>query len=180
MARFEFLLNDSGQRRIIEIVADERHSTSNEITQHPVETGVSISDHIRPNPKSFNITGVISNTPFGLFAVNNPTLAEDSYDLLLQYSEQGRPMELFTGLRDYGNVVIRQMEVTRDVRTSNGLHISLGLQQISTSRVEESSEFPRREPEDGSRSRSSDLGQKTKRPASPALGDFTTSLGGIG
>lgn len=187
MATFEFLLSDSGQVRIIEFdVADETHAVSSDVTDHPVETGVNISDHVRPRPKTFTIEGIISNTPIGIFAAADAFVGglggagrgEDAYELLLQYWEQGRPLDLLTSLRDYSNLVITNMSVTRNAQTTNGLHITIGLKQISTSRIQETSEFSRQEPADQSRAQPADLGQKAKRPASPELGDFVTnSLG---
>lgn len=56
---------DTGQTFSLEIDAttSEQHEAANTVTDHPVEQGASISDHVRQNPNALTISGVISNTP---------------------------------------------------------------------------------------------------------------------
>lgn len=44
-------------------VTEETHSSFSEITEHTVETGESISDHKRANPRTIEITAFVTNTP---------------------------------------------------------------------------------------------------------------------
>ena len=39
------------------------HESTNTVTEHPVESGANMSDHIRPDLETLAIEGVISNTP---------------------------------------------------------------------------------------------------------------------
>lgn len=41
----------------------QAHESTNTVTEHPVETGGNMSDHIRPDLDTLAIDGVISNTP---------------------------------------------------------------------------------------------------------------------
>lgn len=50
----------------IDAVTDEQHDAANTITEHPVEKGAAITDHIRQNADTISITGTISNTPIHL------------------------------------------------------------------------------------------------------------------
>lgn len=54
-----------GQLFFIEVDATTRevHGFSNDVTDHPVETGAAITDHVRPKPITLSIDGVISNAP---------------------------------------------------------------------------------------------------------------------
>lgn len=56
---------DSGQTYTIELDASvrEQHDTTAQVTEHPVERGSNIADHIRAEPRRLTIEGVISNTP---------------------------------------------------------------------------------------------------------------------
>ncbi len=58
-------LADSGQAYNIafDAVTNETHGATSTITDHPVEVGANISDHIRPDADTVNLTGVVSNTP---------------------------------------------------------------------------------------------------------------------
>ncbi len=46
-----------------DVVPSETQVKSNSITEHPVETGADISDHVRPNLDSVTLEGFVSNTP---------------------------------------------------------------------------------------------------------------------
>lgn len=48
---------------IIDASVNERHGASAQVTEHQVETGPNIVDHIRPMPRKLTIEGIITNTP---------------------------------------------------------------------------------------------------------------------
>jgi hypothetical protein len=58
----------SGQTFSLEIDAttNEQHDATNTVTDHPVEKGANIADHVRPDPDVLSVTGTISNTPIHL------------------------------------------------------------------------------------------------------------------
>ncbi len=60
-----YLLPDDGSSRIItfDVIENELHETVAEVTDHPVETGINIADHVRPLPDRLSLTGYVSNTP---------------------------------------------------------------------------------------------------------------------
>lgn len=47
----------------IDVSLSETHGVSAEVTDHPVEEGANIADHIRPQPRTFSIQGLVTNTP---------------------------------------------------------------------------------------------------------------------
>lgn len=56
---------DSGQTYTLTLDASIRevHTSSSTVTDHPVETGSNIADHIRPDPDALTMEAVISNSP---------------------------------------------------------------------------------------------------------------------
>lgn len=68
----------SGQTFFItlDVAAKVQHTSTNQVTDHPVEIGSNVSDHIRPDPNVLTIEGVISNTPLFLPSdhIGNATL----------------------------------------------------------------------------------------------------------
>lgn len=68
----------SGQTFFItlDVAAKVQHTSTNQVTDHPVEIGSNVSDHIRPDPNVLTIEGVISNTPIFLPSdhIGNATL----------------------------------------------------------------------------------------------------------
>src|SRR6266850_6876576 len=49
----------------VDAAMTETHTLEAEVTEHPVEQGANITDHIRPKLKRYTIDGIISNTPIG-------------------------------------------------------------------------------------------------------------------
>jgi hypothetical protein len=47
----------------IDVSISEKHSVGADVTQHPVERGGDITDHIRPKPREIQIEGFVSNHP---------------------------------------------------------------------------------------------------------------------
>lgn len=50
----------------IDCTVKERHRLMSEISDHPVEDGPDVSDHVRPMPRSVTLDCVISNTPLAV------------------------------------------------------------------------------------------------------------------
>lgn len=47
----------------IDVSISERHALSADVTEHPVEQGSAIADHIRPKPRELTIEGFVTNHP---------------------------------------------------------------------------------------------------------------------
>jgi hypothetical protein len=56
---------EDGSNRIItfDVIEAETHETVSEITSHPVESGVEITDHVRPLPDRLSLVGYVTNQP---------------------------------------------------------------------------------------------------------------------
>lgn len=61
-----FIIPSTGTAIIFDIVESETHVHKSTATEHPVETGSNISDHIRNDPIRVTIKGVVSNFPITL------------------------------------------------------------------------------------------------------------------
>lgn len=60
-----YLLPDDSSSLIVsfDLTISEGHEATAEVTEHPVETGSNISDHIRTNPESLNLELYVTDTP---------------------------------------------------------------------------------------------------------------------
>lgn len=56
----------------IDATVSRTHVFANTVTDHPVERGANITDHVRPDPVRLNIVGVVSNAPIFLPANDRP------------------------------------------------------------------------------------------------------------
>lgn len=50
----------------IDVSISETHGVGAEVTDHPVELGANIADHIRPTPRTLSIEGLVTNHPIEL------------------------------------------------------------------------------------------------------------------
>ena len=61
------LLSYTVNKRLVNIVMDasisEQHTATATITDHPVETGASVTDNVRPMPRQLTIECIVTNTP---------------------------------------------------------------------------------------------------------------------
>jgi hypothetical protein len=59
-------LNGQTYSVAIDATVRQQHSAPSTVTDHPVETGANIADHIRPEADTLQIEGIISNAPIFL------------------------------------------------------------------------------------------------------------------
>jgi hypothetical protein len=72
-----------GQERLVQLDAyeSESHEDTATITDHPVEAGVVITDHVRDNPSSVSLSGTVSNIPMP----GKPGVTSGPIDLSVEY-----------------------------------------------------------------------------------------------
>jgi hypothetical protein len=60
-----FLISQTDPTDIVyfDLTLSEVYEETSEITSHPVETGVNVVDHVRPNPLTVSLQGYVTNTP---------------------------------------------------------------------------------------------------------------------
>lgn len=147
------LLPTSKRTQIGSIVLDatisESHTGDVEATDHPVEFGAAITDHLRPKPDMLTLEGLITNTPlpdpndvtvsiqrsfggvnFQSRAEMQPARVADTAAALWELKDAGELLTVVTGLRTYLNMAIVSLSVPRDARTGQALRFSATLKQI--------------------------------------------------
>lgn len=109
----------------------ETHTVEVEVTEHPVETGVNISDHARPKPAEVTLEGIITNAPISSQQMGSntagtagstsaagvtgqPGRAEAVYLQLLDLHDHPRFVSIITSLFTYTNMLLTSLEVPRD------------------------------------------------------------------
>lgn len=109
----------------VAVVLSERHEATIGITEQPIETGAKITDHAYVEPKKLTLE----------FADEN---AVATYNALVRFQESRTPFTVVSGLFIYNNMLIRAINVTRDVSYSRVLYGTVDLQEaiiVSTSYV---------------------------------------------
>ena len=136
---------------ILDASIRENHNRSGQLSKHPVEQGLDVTNHYRVLPPTLHIEGVVSNT--SLFDIESPTAsalsvtralrrgsltaAQSALAVLDSYFVKAQVITILTGLRTYDNVVLTDLSVDRDADSAGQLHFTAEAEQIrivSTSR----------------------------------------------
>ena len=105
------------------ITLEETAQDDLEITQHPVQDGAAITDHAYKKPTTLNIRAQYSPMYVGV-------PLDEMYQRLLKLQSDRIPIEVLTGKRLYGNMLVKSVSETTDKDTSQILNVSLTLQQV--------------------------------------------------
>ncbi len=170
----------------IEATLNENHLSELDVTDHPVEVGSDISDHIRLRPNSLELTAFISNRPVAILASQNASLgvkggsplerAEDAFREMLRWQSEGLLLTVVTTLRTYEDMVLQRVSPTRDASSGKVLRAQLSFREIITVETQIVDISDTERPQDQARK---DKGRKTKQPASAeveASAETNTSL----
>lgn len=128
---------------VVNAFVHETYVFSSEISEHPIEAGSSIVDHVYNKPFSLSIEGIISNTPMtlvGLAAFDSVSryLHGESNDFVAyafatikNLFEERKPLSIVTSLKTYHKMVLETLSVERGGGFySDSLHFSCTAKQI--------------------------------------------------
>ena len=143
---------------VVDASVRENHESSAQVTEHQVETGSNITDHVRAMPDRLQIEGVVTNTPIVTGLEARPPLvpSQNFFGAVskltdnttgLQFNSQfdrvkdvdrafaaakdaGALIQAFTSLRSYKNMVIEGYSVERDAEKGNALHFKLDMKCV--------------------------------------------------
>lgn len=126
----------------------EDHRDELIITEHPVEQGSVISDHAFKLPARLtlqigwsssspqasglpNLGGLIPIPTFaGFWSMNDNAYIKGIYKQLLQLQAQRTLLDVYTGKRNYKNMLLHMLSERTTPQTENSLIITAGLQEI--------------------------------------------------
>ncbi len=149
----------------------EQHTTTTQVTEHPVESGPDVTDHIRPMPRRISLSGIISNTPIytpatqmrgvtgasGSFQVqignrqvnyqafqfsDEFDRVRDAYGELISAALGGALFEIMTTLATYENMAITNFDVPRSAGTGGALQFQIQFQEIRIVDTQEVTALP--------------------------------------
>lgn len=112
----------------------EVHEDTSTVTDNPVETGVSISDHMYRNPRKLTISAGVSNAVLHkgevqLFASNISRVAE-AWKQLRDLKNAAEPFDVQTGLDLYSNMVCTSLKTEQDKETGQVLYFDAELREV--------------------------------------------------
>lgn len=122
-----------------DVVVEESHEDSLEITEHPVEQGADISDHAFKKAEVVTIRGGVTNAKD---AEGSP--AQEFYDKLLELQKKREPFDIVTGKRLHKNMLLESLTVLTDSNTENCLMFTAQCREVILVKTQTTSVPPRK------------------------------------
>lgn len=116
-------------RFIFDAVFSTDHSANATVTQHPVQSGASISDHAYMEPDEVSVE--IGMTDTAASVSGGASHSVNAYAQLRAIMELREPFTLITRLKTYRNMLITSISAPDDYKTMNALRASIYFQQVN-------------------------------------------------
>ena len=107
-----------------DVVVEESHEDSLEITEHPVEQGAAINDHAFKKPEIVTIRGGAGA------GVGGEAPGVEFYNQLLALQRSREPFDIITGKRQYKNMLLETLTVTTDANSENCLQFTAQCREV--------------------------------------------------
>lgn len=134
----------------LDCTVTETHTATSTVTEHPVESGAKITDHIRPDPVQLSITGIVSDTPIGSRQVQRsievggasvqvtqqePPTSTTGYGRaawakLDAIRTAAKPVKVVTRDKTYENMALVSLSVPKESKTGGALYFTAQFKQV--------------------------------------------------
>ncbi len=138
---FETYFETSQGNYLFDAYFNINHESTLSITEHPVQTGSNISDHafMQPNTLSFevgmsDVMKDISNGSYMSFS-SDSTRSITAYKILRQLQLNRVPINVYTKLWDYKNMLIETISEPDNNETAYALKASVTLKELLVATV---------------------------------------------
>lgn len=130
----------------IDVSVRETHRQSSEVTDHAIELGADVQDHVRRLPDEVSLEGIVSDLTTNLAGFAALQLSGNSaqkrYQELIDLVESADTFELVTGLRSYVDMVFTTFEVDRNQSTGEIVRFRANMKQLRFATSEEVAVIP--------------------------------------
>lgn len=127
-----------------DVLVNEKHEWSSDITTNPVEVGAPVADHILLNPDKFSVTAMISDSSLtGTFydtvsrriiSQENTSQAESNtqltFNLLRSLLEDRQTLIVYTKYRTYTDMAISSIGIPRSFEDGNSIQFTVEFTHI--------------------------------------------------
>lgn len=113
----------------------ENHRSANAVTSFPVEQGVNISDHVRKEPDSVTIRGIVTDHPLIWGGGGFVKRSIQAYQKVLRMMDDAELISVVTTIRQYDNMIIQSNDTPRNSSLGNAVEFNLTLREIKTVQV---------------------------------------------
>lgn len=130
-----------------DVIIEETHEDSLEITEHPVEQGAAVSDHAYVKPVSVTIHGGVTDST----RTGGERRGIEFYQKLRELQAKREPFDIITGKRAYKNMLLQRLTVNTTADTENSLIFSAECREVIIVGIQTASVPPRARQSDPAR-----------------------------
>ncbi len=112
---------------------EETHTADLEVTDNPIETGASVTDHSFLKPFKVRICAGVSNSQLkpgtDEYGFGNERI-RNAYEALLDLQATREPFDVQTGLKLYSNMICTSIVVPQDKESANAIIFTAELREV--------------------------------------------------
>ena len=153
----------------VDVFTQETITLSSNVTDHPIESGGLVTDHIFNLPAGLRVTGAV-----------RAQLRSFGFNVLQTLHERREPIFVVTGLQTFRRMAITSLEFPREVRTADSLQFSAEFKQITFAESQVTA-APAQDNAADTAAPTNAAGNRSATPASPSASeaaDATTGAAG--
>lgn len=149
-----------------DLILSEAHNLSNDVTEHVVEDGSRITDHIKNNLENGSLSGLITN--FSIKRKFEPgNFAQDAHDEMKRIWKSRELVTITTIMEKYENVAITNIDEARSEETGEATVLNVTFKKVEIKKLKTTLI--------DANVRQKDMNDDTNRQASPKLEVGTTT-----
>ena len=166
----------------LDAVIEDIAEFTNETTDHPVEGGTEVTDHVVSRPMMLTIRSIAgSQSTNPLAFLQGGERVSDAYESLKEIHDSRLPVDVVTGLDVYPNMQMIALTIPRDYRTATAVHFTAQFKQITivdSERVDLSADAQAGVRDLAASARNA--GRQSTTPASAQTGSVLSQITGVG
>lgn len=131
------------------LLIDEDHTLNFRVSDHPLQDGSTISDHVHKEPAEVTINCLFTNHPIKKMSeVSEVTFKDDyatsevkstltnkaleNFEKVVALAKKREPVRLVTALQVYPKMIITSIKAPRDSKTGSAVKFTMTLREITT------------------------------------------------
>jgi len=117
---------------VIDAIPEEQHVASVGVSDYPIETGATLTDHAFIKPIELNITGIISDVLINTFTtLATPFRDREGWERILLQLQRRELVTIVTLLKTYNDMLITRVSPRKNARIGGrGMQFSMQLRQV--------------------------------------------------
>jgi hypothetical protein len=117
---------------VVDVLDGETYGRAKKATEHPVESGSTISDHVQDMPDTLQLVAFFGQAVDSADEQNAAaeTRAEDLYQALLELQDTKNTLSVFTARREYTDMLIEKVNRPRSRADGDGVTVQIDFKQI--------------------------------------------------